>query len=66
MVLPIFGRGPEGAWSAADGRGVYAHASATDAFYHSHLRYELTRRLGVVWNPPDRGRADIAGIGPRP
>lgn len=64
VVVANVGRGPEGEWSALDGRGVYAHASATDALYHVHLRDELTRRLGVSWDPPDRGRADIAGIGP--
>jgi hypothetical protein len=64
VVVANLGRGAEGTWSALDGRGVYAHASATDALYHADLRFELTRRLGVAWNPPDRGRADIAGIGP--
>jgi len=63
VVVANLGRGPEGGWSALDGRGVYAHASATDALYHVHLRYELSRRLGVSWDPPDRGRSDIAGIG---
>jgi conjugative relaxase-like TrwC/TraI family protein len=64
VVVANLGRGPEGQWSALDGRGVYAHASATDALYHAHLRYELTNRLGIAWNPLDRGRADIAGIVP--
>ena len=64
VVVANLGRGPEGTWSALDGRGVYAHASATDALYHAHLRYELTRRLGVAWETPDRGRADIAGVAP--
>ena len=64
VVVANVGRAPDGSWSALDGRGVYAHASATDALYHVQLRYELTRRLGVSWDPPDRGRADISGIGP--
>jgi conjugative relaxase-like TrwC/TraI family protein len=64
VVVPNLGRGPEGDWSALDGRGVYAHLSATDALYHSHLRHELTGSLGVAWGRPDRGRADIAGIAP--
>jgi len=64
VVVANLGRGPEGRWSALDGRGLYAHASAVDALYHAHLRYELTRRLGVAWDLPDRGRADIAGIAP--
>ncbi|HXQ58451.1 MAG TPA: relaxase domain-containing protein, partial [Acidimicrobiales bacterium] len=41
VVVANLGRGPEGRWSALDGRGLYAHASATDALYHAHLRYEL-------------------------
>jgi conjugative relaxase-like TrwC/TraI family protein len=64
VVVANLGRDPDGAWSALDGRGVYAHAPATEALYHSHLRHELTRRLGVTWNPLDRGRADVAGIAP--
>jgi conjugative relaxase-like TrwC/TraI family protein len=64
VVVANLGRDVEGTWSALDGRGVYAHASAIDALYHADLRFELTRRLGVAWNPPDRGRADIAGIAP--
>jgi conjugative relaxase-like TrwC/TraI family protein len=64
VVVANVGRGAEGTWSALDRRGVYAHASATDALYHAHLRFELTRALGVAWNPLDRGRADMAGIGP--
>ena len=64
VVVANLGRGPEGRWSALDGRGVYAHASATDALYHAHLRHELTSRLGVAWNSLDRGRADITGIAP--
>jgi len=64
MVVANLGRGPEGIWSALDGRGVYAHASAADTLYHCQLRDELTRRLGVSWDRAERGRADIAGIGP--
>jgi conjugative relaxase-like TrwC/TraI family protein len=64
VVVANLGRGPEGTWSALDGRGVYAHASATDALYHVHLRHELSRRLGVTWETPRGGRADIGGIGP--
>ncbi len=49
-------------WSALDGRGLYAHRSAADALYHAVLRYELASSLGVEWNAPVRGRADIKGI----
>jgi conjugative relaxase-like TrwC/TraI family protein len=62
VVVANVGRGPEGDWSALDGRGFYAHASAADGLYHVQLRHGLTRRLGVHWDPPQRGRADIAGV----
>jgi hypothetical protein len=58
------GRGPEGNFTALDGRGIYAHAPAAGALYHVQLRHELTRRLGVTWEPLRDGRADVAGIGP--
>jgi len=63
VVVANLGHGPEGTWSALDGRGLYAHASAAGALYHALLRHELTARLGVTWGPLDRGRADVAGIG---
>lgn len=64
VVVANLGRSTDGMWSALDGRGVYAHAPAAGALYHAQLRHELTRRLGVDWEPLRSGRADIAGIGP--
>jgi conjugative relaxase-like TrwC/TraI family protein len=64
VVVANLGRSADGTWSALDGRGVYAHLGAAGALYHSQLRHELTRRLGVEWEPLDRGRADVEGIGP--
>ncbi|MHB8680555.1 MAG: MobF family relaxase [Acidimicrobiales bacterium] len=63
VVVANVGRGPERTWSALDGRGVYAHASAAGALYQAQLRHELTTTLGVAWEPLRGGRADIAGIG---
>ncbi len=63
VVMANLGRGPEGTFSALDGRGIYAHAPAAAALYHAQLRHELTARLGVAWEPLRHGRADIAGIG---
>ena len=64
VVVANLGLGPDGTWSALDGRGVYAHIGAAGSLYQVQLRYELTRRLRVSWEPPSRGRADICGIGP--
>ncbi|HLI72570.1 MAG TPA: MobF family relaxase [Acidimicrobiales bacterium] len=63
VVMANLGRGPEGAWSALDGRGIYAHAGAAGALFHVQLRYELTSRVGVRWEPLRSGRGDIEGIG---
>jgi conjugative relaxase-like TrwC/TraI family protein len=64
VVVANLGRGPDGRFSALDGRGIYAHAGAIGALYHVQLREELRVRLGVEWGPLDRGRADIVGINP--
>jgi len=64
VVMANLGRGPEGNFTALDGRGLYAHAPAAGALYHVQLRHELTTRLGVAWEPLRHGRADVAGIGP--
>ncbi len=63
VVMANLGCGPEGKFSALDGRGVYVDAAATGALYHAELRHELTARLGVAWEPLRQGRADVAGIG---
>ena len=63
VVVANLGRGPEGTFSALDGRGIYAHAAAAGALYHSQLRHELTARLGVTFEPLRAGRADVSGIG---
>ena len=46
VVMANLGRGPDGTYTALDGRGLYAHRSAADALYHAQLRHELTTRLG--------------------
>lgn len=63
MVVANLGAGPDGRWRALDGRGLYAHRAAADALYHAHLRHALRTSLGVAWEAPRAGRADIAGIG---
>jgi len=63
VLVVNVGVGPDGGASALDGRGVYAHQATAGALYHAQLRHELTSALGVVWEPLDRGRADVTGIG---
>jgi AAA domain/TrwC relaxase len=59
------GRGPDGRWSALDGRRLYAHARAASFVYQAVLRSELTRTLGLEWLPVRKGIAELVGV-PKP
>lgn len=49
-------------WSALDGRRIYAHAKTAGYLYQAVLRDQLTRELGVQWNPVERGMSEIVGV----
>jgi conjugative relaxase-like TrwC/TraI family protein len=56
-------QGPDGRWTALDGRDVYRHRRAADAVYRAVVQRELTRSLGVAWTDADRhGNREIKGI----
>ena len=54
----------EGRWTTLDARPLFAHLKTASALYHADLRHEMTRRLGVEWEPvaPGKLAAEIAGI----
>lgn len=54
--------GDDGRWGAVDARHLYLHAKTAGYLYQSHLRAELSRRLGVRWEPARNGAADLAGF----
>jgi conjugative relaxase-like TrwC/TraI family protein len=54
--------GPDGRWSRLYHPALYEHAKAAGHVYEAHLRHELTRRLGVEWQPVRNGIADIRGF----
>ena len=56
---------PDGRWLALDARSVMVDQRTLSAIYHAGLRAELTRRLGVEWETPRHGIAEIVGI-PKP
>ena len=62
VLVANLGRGPDGRWSALDGRRLYAQARTTSFIYQAVLRSELTRSLGVEWLPVRDGIAEIAGV----
>jgi conjugative relaxase-like TrwC/TraI family protein len=61
-VIANLTRGPDGRWTALDGRALYNHAKTAGYLYQAVLRRELTRELGVAWDRVRNGVADIAGI----
>ena len=62
VLVANYTRGPDGRWTALDGRVLYAQAKTAGYLYQAALRRELTRRLGVAWQPVANGVADIAGV----
>jgi conjugative relaxase-like TrwC/TraI family protein len=53
-------RAPDGRWLALDGRTIKLDQRTLSALYHANLRSEMTRRLGVRWELPEHGIAEIA------
>lgn len=58
-------RGPDGRWTALDGRRLYAHAKTGGYLYQAQLRAELVRSLGLRFTPVRRGVGEIDGL-PKP
>ncbi|HHQ48701.1 MAG TPA: conjugative relaxase, partial [Acidobacteria bacterium] len=55
---------PDGRWLALDARTIKMDQRTLSALYHAALRAELTRRLGVAWETPEHGIAEVAGVDP--
>jgi conjugative relaxase-like TrwC/TraI family protein len=56
-------QGPDGRWTALDGRDLYRHRLATDAIYRGSYQRALSRSLGVAWTDADRwGNRELAGM----
>jgi conjugative relaxase-like TrwC/TraI family protein len=52
----------DGRWGALDARLLYLHAKTAGYLYQASLRYEVTRRLGLAWQPVEHGVADLVGV----
>jgi TrwC relaxase len=56
-------QGPDGRWTALDGRDLYRHRCAADAVYRAAYQRALTRSLGVEWTAADRwGNRELYGV----
>ena len=56
-------RGPDGRWTALDGRDLYRHRLAADAIYRATYQRQLSRTLGVEWTAADQhGNRELKGL----
>jgi conjugative relaxase-like TrwC/TraI family protein len=56
-------QGPDGRWTALDGRDLYRHRLAADAIYRASYQRELSRTLGAEWTPADpHGNRELQGV----
>jgi conjugative relaxase-like TrwC/TraI family protein len=56
-------QGPDGRWTALDGRDLYRHRLAADAIYRACYQRQLSRALGVEWGAADRhGNRELEGL----
>jgi conjugative relaxase-like TrwC/TraI family protein len=62
VVVMNLTRGVDGSWSALDSRTLHRQATTASYLYQHLLRAELTRELGIGWDPIERGVAEIIGI----
>jgi conjugative relaxase-like TrwC/TraI family protein len=63
LVIANRVQGPDGRWTALDGRDLYRHRLAADAIYRATYQRQLSKTLGVEWTPADTyGNRELQGI----
>ena len=62
LVIANRVKSPDGRWLALDARLIKHDQQTLSALYHVALRSELTASLGVRWNAPEHGIAEIADM----
>ena len=64
VIVANMTRSPsDGKWRALDGEAILkTYRLAAGYLYEAHLRHELSRTLGVEWQEPDKGWAELEGV----
>jgi conjugative relaxase-like TrwC/TraI family protein len=63
LVIANRVQGPDGRWTAPDGRDLWRHRLAADSIYRAAYQRELARTLGVAWTAADRyGNRELHGV----
>src|SRR5919204_4817966 len=66
VVANMACRPSDGEWRALDGEAILkTYRLAAGYLYQAHLRAELSRSLGVEWDTPYKGLADLKGVSRR-
>ncbi len=64
LVIANRVKSPDGRWLALDARLIKHDQQTLSALYHAGLRAELTNRLGVRWQVPEQGIAEMCDVSP--
>ncbi|MGH3631929.1 MAG: MobF family relaxase, partial [Sciscionella sp.] len=63
IVANMAHRPSDGEWRALDGEAILkTYRLAAGYLYQAHLRAELSHSLGVEWEAPSKGLADLKGV----
>jgi hypothetical protein len=63
LVVANRTQGPDGRWTALDGRDLYRHRLAAHAIYRATYQRQLSRTLGVEWTAADaHGNRELQGL----
>ncbi len=63
VIVANAAQSPDGRWRALDGDLLLrGYRVAAGSLYQAQLRYELTMRLGVDWEPVVQGMAELRGV----
>jgi conjugative relaxase-like TrwC/TraI family protein len=62
LVIANRVKSPDGRWLALDARLIKHDQQVLSALYHASLRAEMTARLGVRWQAPERGIAEMSDV----
>ncbi|MGH8898233.1 MAG: MobF family relaxase [Egibacteraceae bacterium] len=63
LIVMNRAQGPDGRWTALDGRPILDELKNADAIYRATYQRELTRMLGVEWGAADgEGNRELVGM----
>ncbi len=63
VVVANMTRTADGEWRALDGEAILkTYRLAAGYLYESHLRHELSMRLGLEWTEPVKGMGELRGV----